>query len=201
MSYDVSKQFLWPGCRIRPLFYLPPLWMRWRHIFIHFTQNATTQFRPGGNNLEIKYAKFNQSLVITNNVLEIHWFEFFEHHWTLFSCCWQIVVKIRKHLQQIWCRAVPVICIRWCISVKSGKDWCICGFGAFVVGKSFCPAPLAWSVLGSASVSLKFLGEAAVGFAAIKTSPLATKCLRRHKMRQSGNILCPWTPQSSGTPK
>ena len=50
-------------------------------------------------------------------------------------------------------------------------------------------------------VSPKFLGEAALGFAAIKTSPLATKCLRRHKMRQSGNILCPGTPQSCGTPK
>ena len=39
------------------------------------------------------------------------------------------------------------------------------------------------------------------GFAAIKTSPPATKCRGRHKMRQSGNILCPGTPQSSGTPK
>ena len=82
MSYDVSKQFLWPGCRIRPLFYLPPpLWMRWRHIFIHFTKNAI-QFRPGGNS----NTKCNQdkSLVnkCTNNVMEIHRLKCFQHHWT-----------------------------------------------------------------------------------------------------------------------
>ena len=82
MSYDVSKQFLWPGCRIRPLFYLPPpLWMRWRHIFIHFTKNAI-QFRPGGNS----NTKCNQdkSLVnkCTNNVMEIHRLKCIQHLWT-----------------------------------------------------------------------------------------------------------------------
>ena len=216
MSYDVSKQFLWPGCRIRPLFYPPPFWMRWRHIFIHFTQNLATQFRPGGNNLEIKITKFNQdrSLVemfkCTNKVLEIHWFKCFQHHWTYvppFSCCWQIVVKIRKPLQQIRCRAVPVICINWCISVKSRKDWCICGWlGWEELLPCCCTFYLHIFALVSVGfrlcrVSPKFLGEAALGFAAIKTSPLATKCLGRHKMRQSGNILCPGTPQSCGTPK
>ena len=93
-------------------------------------------FVQGGNNLEIKITKFNQdrSLIemfkCTNKVLEIHWFKCFQHHWTYvppFSCCWQIVVKIRKPLQQIRCRAVPVICINWCILDKSWKDLCIWG--------------------------------------------------------------------------
>ena len=68
-----------------------------------------------------------------------------------------------------------------------------------------CPNPVpAVKVNLCQSVSPKFLGGQLLllpGFAAIKTSPPATKCRGRHKMRQSGNILCPGTPQSSGTPK
>ena len=114
------------------------------------------------------------------------------------------VDKLLSKLENVCSKSGAALC-QWFVSADAFQSK-VERIGAFAVlvhlwlERAFAYTSLPWSVLGSASVSLKFLGEAAVGFAAIKTSPLATKCLRRHKMRQSGNILCPGTPHPVGHP-
>ena len=70
----------------------------------------------------------------------------FDKFWQI---CWQIIFRIRKKLQQIWCRAVPVICINWCILDKSWKDFVHLRFGgrlererAFDFSQSWVPLVL-----------------------------------------------------------
>ena len=200
MSYDVSKQFLWPGCRIRPLFYLRLRSECDDGTFSFISPRTRHNFVQGGNNLEIAIQNVIETKASLTNAQTMY-SKYMD--WNVFSIielASNYCQQIWNCLQQIWCRAVPVICIKWCILVDLERILMHLQNWELLPSLPACLC-LPWSESSSASVSPKFLGEAAVGFAAIKTSPLATKCLRRHKMRQSGNILCPGTPQSSGTPK
>ena len=134
MSYDVSKQFLWPGCRIRPLFYRPPpLWMRWRHIFIHFTQNATqfrfqgqTTFNMGDHNINCNQDKSLTNMFKCTNAQTMSWkyidLNELTSNYTLAIYC--------KNLKIFAVNLCAALC-QWFVSTdafeSTCKDWCICG--------------------------------------------------------------------------